>query len=141
MSAQTPVPGKVFADMLWNTSRLPNLINGVGPTSKKSGLAASIDGVTFSVGANPANITDMLSVVNSAMGAAIYNVLSGFDCQNAANCVGGCRYVVFGGNADAPSGTTTQPADILELSSTGAILYFGQVDWRAPPYNPAPIAP
>lgn len=141
-TSQLPIPGRLFADMLWNTTRLPDRMNA-DPTKnrKRTGLAASIDGTTFSTGSNPTSEAAMISIISIAMAGVIYNESGGFDCKDPVNCVGGCRYVIFGGNGDADPGTQRQLADILELSPTGATIYFGQVDWRAgPDYNPGPLA-
>jgi len=140
MTSQSPNPGRFFGDTLWNTTRLPATMNAVsGGVQKKPGLAASIDGVDFA-GGNPTIQSEMISVVNGSVGLAVYNRPTGFDCQNPVNCVGGVRYVAFGGSDTVASGTQTQLADILEINSAGVITFYGQVDWRAPPnYNPGPL--
>jgi hypothetical protein len=139
MTSQSPNPGRFFGDTLWSTLRLPATMNNAGTVNKKLGLAASIDGVDFQ-GGNPASEGDMISVINTTVGLAVYNRASGFDCTNPVNCVGGVRYVAFGGSDPVASGTQTQLADILEINSSGFVTFYGQVDWRAPPnYAPGPL--
>lgn len=138
--SQNPNPGELYADVLWNTTRLPATMNNDGSTVKKDGLANSINGAAF-VGANPTSQSAMISIINATISITVYNVSSGFDCQNPVNCVGGVRYVAMGGNVNAPLGTQSQVSDILEINSAGVITQYGQVDWRAGPnYNPGPIS-
>jgi|UniRef100_A0A6C0BFV7 hypothetical protein len=144
---QLPNPGLIYADVLWDTTRLPATMNNAGVVDKKDGVLARYDGVEFS-GANPTNAStnpttpnSIVNLVNQVVGTTVYNSGVGFDCLDPVNCVGGVRYVAMGGNANAAVGTQRQLADILEINSAGVITFFGQVDWRAGPnYNPGPIS-
>ena len=155
MTTPLPFPGTLYADVLWDTSRLPPYIFTGSLEWKEKLNVASYDGIPWD-NANPTNGSTMRININARISAIAYgSSTGGYDCTSDVYGDGSdehpfvtvnnipSRYVVMGGNNNLSAGTQRQQADLLEVNAANPTTGFTflQTDWRSPPdYNPGPSA-